>query len=436
MDGPGMVNASELAGEVLKRFRTRTRPRTMNRHSNKYRILFFSVALAAGGEQKQLAQILKNLDRRVYEPVVCCIRPLKQIDEDIRGLGIPTLSLGIQNHWNLPPIIRGIRRVIKEYDIDLVQLGIFGSDFQGLLAAISMGTPSVMILQSMFDLPARAQAEKSSGFAWYCKWRGIYAAHAILARMPKIHYVALSEAVKQSAIRELRLPEKRVTVVPLGLAPGKFNVKISPEAVARIKSQLLTADAYPVLLNVGRLSAVKGQRDLLEAMPEIIKRFPRARLLIAGDGPLLTELKRLRDHLNLKKEVLLLGHRDDVSALLGVSNMFVFSSYYEGLPGAVIEAMAAGKPVVAFDIPSLREIVKDGETGILVPERNISKFAQSVIRLAELPDIARDMGERGRQMVQTKYDIHQNIKELEAVFERMLRHLNGQKERRRQLSRV
>jgi glycosyltransferase involved in cell wall biosynthesis len=284
----------------------------------------------------------------------------------------------------------------------------------------------VVILQSMFDLSARAQAGGSGGFIWHCKWRIIYAMHAVLARMPKIHYIALSEAIKQSALRELHLPAKRVSVIPLGLASEKFDARSVPgDTVARLKDELDVDGAFPILLNVARLSAVKGQKDLLEAMPYILERFPRARLLIAGEGPLLTELERLRDRLGLWREVLLLGKRNDVSALLSLSDVFVFSSYYEGLPGSVIEAMAAGRPAVAYDIPSLGELVKDGDTGILVRERKAALLAESIIQLAEHPDAVRQMGERARRLARAKYDIKQNIQELEALYEIILARSSG-----------
>jgi glycosyltransferase involved in cell wall biosynthesis len=103
-----------------------------------------------------------------------------------------------------------------------------------------------------------------------------------------------------------------------------------------------------------------------------------------------------------------------------MSDIFVFGSYYEGLPGSVIEAMAASKPIVAFDIPSVRELVRDGNTGILVRERDYSLFAASVIQLARDPDTARKMGERSQQLAESEFDIRQNIKELEALFEQIL----------------
>jgi glycosyltransferase involved in cell wall biosynthesis len=390
-----------------------------NIKKQKYRILFCSPALTFGGEQKQMVQLLQNLDRERFEIIVCSIRPFGYLDEAIKQSGVPIICLGRPNPYDLRSIL-DLRQVIKKNNIDLVQVGIFGSEFHGLLAAIITGTPTVAILQSSYDLSARAQASKSDNFALRGKWRILYAVHGVLSRIAKVNYVALSEVVKQSAINELHLLSKLVKVIPLGVAPEEFDRDKFSEQITRIRSQLQLDKAYPVLLNVARLSAVKSQAELIQALPLILERFPNAKLLIAGDGPLMPELTNLRDRLNLQKQVLLLGNRDDVKALLHISDLFVFSSYYEGLPGAIIEAMAAGKPVVAFDIPSLKEVVIDGFSGVLVGERNIGRFSKAIIHLTEHPEIAREMGNRARQIVREKYDIRQNVESLEGVYQQML----------------
>ncbi|MBI2857840.1 MAG: glycosyltransferase family 4 protein [Chloroflexi bacterium] len=385
----------------------------------KHRVLFCSTALTFGGEQKQLAQVLGHLDRQRFEVILCCIRRFKHVDEAIRQSGVPLVCLGIRGPYDLRSIWR-LRRVIRQYDIDLVHMGIFGSEFPALLAAIWTKKPTVAILQSMFDLPTRLQADNDARLLSRCKWRTLYAAHAVLSRVAKIRFVALSEAVKRSAMDELHLPSSRITVLPLGLRPEEFDGPTPHDAVSEIRSELRLDGAHPVLLNVGRLSPVKGQADLLRAMALLQGRLPGARLLIAGDGPDLPELEGLRDALGLQTKALLLGRRDDIQALLHTSDLFVFSSYYEGLPGAVIEAMAAGKCVVAFDIPALREIIKNGWNGVLVKGRDVALLAGAVVRLAEHPGLARQMGDRARQMVREKFDIRLNVASLEAVYDAML----------------
>ena len=123
----------------------------------KHRILFCSAALTFGGEQKQMVQILENLDIERFEVIICSIRPFGHLDEPIKQSGVPIVCLRRPNPYD-PRAIWDLRQVIKQYDIDLVQLGIFGSEFHGILAALSTGTPVVAILQSVFDLHSRTQA--------------------------------------------------------------------------------------------------------------------------------------------------------------------------------------------------------------------------------------------------------------------------------------
>ena len=392
-----------------------------NTKGTTFHILHSSVKLNFGGQQTMVAQILRHLDGQRFQTFMCCVREFGYVDESIQALGRPMLSLGVHNRYDLPRAVWRINRVIEGYGIDLLLTGIFGSEFTGLLAAISAGIPVVGILESTYDLDARAQAETGINFAWRWKWRTLDAMHGLLARMPKVQYIAFSQAIKQSAVQHLHVPPERIIINRIGLVPEEFDGDLlHGKAVVKVRTELGLDEAYPVLLNVARLSPIKGQEDLLKAMPRVLERFPRARLLIAGDGHTLSQLAELRDRLGLRGQVLLLGRRHDIAALLHASDVFVFSSYYEGLPRAVIEAMASGKCTVAFDIPALREVIRDGYSGVLVEGRNVGRFAESIIELAENYDAARNMGERARQTVQREFDIRQNVKGLEALFERML----------------
>jgi glycosyltransferase involved in cell wall biosynthesis len=399
----------------------------INQQKSTIKTLHCSAALTLGGEQKQLAKILSYIDRKHFQPIVCCIRRFGYVEPAIQKLASKFICLEVGSRYNLLGEVRKLRRVIKEQNIDLIVTGIFGSGFSPLLGALITGVPAVAFLTTTYDPGARSAAASNRTVS-YWKTRVYYIVHAVLARLVKVHYIAYSETIKESAIKNLHLPTERISIIPLLQDPNEFDGRLlPPDATTRLKDELSLHGAYPVLLNVARLSVVKGQKDLLQAMPQILERFPRAKLLIAGDGPsqLKQELASLQDQLNLKESVQLLGHRNDIAALLHISDMFVLSSYYEGLPGAVIEAMAAGKPVVAFDILSVRELVKDGNTGVLVPERNIALFAKSIVQLAEHPDTARNMGERARQIVKSKFDIRQNMKELEVLFKRVLIHPPG-----------
>jgi glycosyltransferase involved in cell wall biosynthesis len=385
------------------------------------RILFCSTGLSFGGEQILLRQILTHLDRGHFQPLVCSLRTFDHVDPTIRELSGGIICLHVPGPYNILKAVMGLRRVIKEHNIDLLQMGIFGSEFSGLLAALITRIPAIALLTTTYDLKARLATSPVKSFAQSWKWRAIYLVHAILARMVKVRYIALSDEIKKSAIKNLHLPEERIAVIPLGPNTEDFDaMRLPQETVTQLKNDLGLNGAYPILVNVARLSPVKGQKELVEAMPHILKRFPGAKLLLAGDGPLLDELTRLRDGIGLQKNVHLLGRRNDIAALLAASDIFVFSSYYEGLPGAVIEAMAAGKPVVAFDIPPLREVVHDKLSGILVNGRNVAGFAGAVVQLAEKRQEAWGMGEQARNIARHHFDIRSNLKKLEEIYKVVL----------------
>jgi glycosyltransferase involved in cell wall biosynthesis len=153
--------------------------------------------------------------------------------------------------------------------------------------------------------------------------------------------------------------------------------------------------------NVARLAEQKGQRTLLEAVPFVLERHPESRFAIAGEGELRRELESLAAPLG--DRAVLLGARDDVPDLLASFAVFAFPSLYEGLCLAVIEAQAAGVPVVATPVGGIRETVVDGETGWLVPPRDPRALADRIVWVLDHPDEARRIAEEGRRRARERY---------------------------------
>ena len=365
-----------------------------------------------------MIQILQNLDRDRFEPIICSIRPFGHLDEALHRLKVEIICLNRPNPYD-PRAIIDLCKTIKARQIDIVQIGIFGSEFHALLAAWITGTPAIAVLESIYALKDRARSLNKVGPGWWIKWGTLYAVHGIIGRLSKTQYVALSNAVKESGIKDLHLPGKKISVIPLGLDPAVFSRTKNVHQISKIKQELGLIDIYPVLINVVRLSPPKGLPELFKAMALVHQFLPNAKLLIAGDGPLQGELEALKSKLGLHETIMMLGRRDDVPALLNTADFFVFSSVYEGLPGAVIEAMAAEKPVVAFDIPALDEVVKNNVTGILVKNRDIAQLANAIIDLANQPDRYQEMAQNAKDTVQEKFDILSNIRQLQALYDTM-----------------
>ena len=385
----------------------------------KYRILHYVPNLGIGGAEKQLVEALRHMDRDRFWNMVCYGAPPADLKRDIEELGIPALCLGVgSNFLSLRPA-RTLQRVMRENCVDLLHVGLFPSRF-GFLSGAACKIPVVTTLPNTFGMWERAQSE-AAPLLKMGKTKALYAFQAWLAKRTTHAFIAISEAVKQSASRHLSIPADRIDVIHRGLLPEAYSRShVARSDVEVVKASLGLQQSYPILLNTARLVPQKGQKDLLLSMPKILEQFPTAKLLIAGDGPLRPELEQTIYHLGLGGRVFLLGRRADIKVLLHACDAFVFASYFEGFGNAIIEAMAAGVAVFAFRLPCLEEIVEDGASGFLVDGHEPGRLAQAVAEAASRPDLMRQMGLRGQQIVKQKFDIRRAVVQQQDIYDRIL----------------
>jgi glycosyltransferase involved in cell wall biosynthesis len=177
------------------------------------------------------------------------------------------------------------------------------------------------------------------------------------------------------------------------------------------------AEDDKVIVNVGRREYQKGQRFLIDAVRILAPRFPNLVCLIAGrDGHLSEELGRMQREYGLESRVRFLGHRDDIPDLLAASDIFVMSSLYEGLPGAAIEAMALGLPVVGSDIAPTREVVEPGKSGLLVAPASGAAIASALRELLDQREVGLRMGREGRAMFLERFTLTRSTERMVELF--------------------
>ena len=195
------------------------------------------------------------------------------------------------------------------------------------------------------------------------------------------------------------------------------NKKIFPQSIRQEFS--LDKDS-PIIGNISALRAQKNHETLIKAMRLVVQKIPNAILLIAGEGEDAPNLKKNVGNLGLTKSVKFLGYRSDVDNLLAQFDIFVLSSLYEGLPLCILEAMAAGKPIVATDADGTNEVVKDGETGLLVPLKQPKQFAEAILSILSNPDRAAKMGKAARKLVEEQHNMGKMISQYEEFYEKLL----------------
>jgi glycosyltransferase involved in cell wall biosynthesis len=305
---------------------------------------------------------------------------------------------------------------MKQQRINIAHTSLFEADLLGGVAARLAGVPVITTLVNvpyssvwLVDNP-KLNTAKLAPVRWLRR--------LVLGACPA-HNVAISNYVKQSSHKHLALAENKITVVRR--AVSKEWMEPAPaDLVNRLRVELHLNGAYPVLLNVGRLVPQKGQKYLIQGMPDVLRDFPKARLLIVGDGFLRPKLEQLRDSLGLGEQVHFLGNQIDVKALLQLCHIFVFPSIFEGLGVALLEAAALGRPCIASNVGPLPEIIQNGHSGLLVAPRSAEALAQAVIRLAGNEQESHAMGEGARETIVKRFLIDQTVKKLEAVYTEVL----------------
>ena len=205
-------------------------------------------------------------------------------------------------------------------------------------------------------------------------------------------------------------PDVEVAVIPYGVDLDRF---VPPPDKSH--------DGL-VVGSVGRLSPEKGLKYLLRAMAKITRQEPRARLLLAGDGPERRSLERLATRLGLVDRVEFTGEvaHDQVPQTLARMNVFAMPSTWEGFGVAALEAAAMGLPVVASNVHGIPDVVEDGVTGILVPPKDVAALSQAILRLLRDPEERRRMGRAGREMVATRYSWADNVRQMEALYNSLI----------------
>ena len=189
--------------------------------------------------------------------------------------------------------------------------------------------------------------------------------------------------------------------------------------LADLRRELGLPEDVPVVVCVAELIPRKNHRQLFEAWVEVHRRAPRAVLLAAGTGELEQRLRRATESERFGGSIRMLGYRTDVPGLLALADIVVLDSRHEGLPRVIMEAMACGRPVVATDVRGSRDLVRDGENGLLVPPGRPELLSEALLRLLGDRALACRMGAAGRKIVQ-KYALPRVLTEMDAIYCRYL----------------
>lgn len=375
------------------------------------RILQVVTRLAVRGVPKHVLDLAANLNPERYEVEVLAGRSEPGEGElwaEARERGIKT--------WYVPALQRkvdpiadlkayaDIRRRLREGSYHIVHTHISKAGILGRLAARRAGVPVVVHTY-------HGQVEEVSGRS--LKSYLFRACERCAARWTDRIVAVSEETVKECLRRGIGKPAQyRVIHNGIDLAP--FLERCSAPA-ARV-----SAGAGPCLGTIGSLTREKGLEVLLQAFTLLRQRHPQLQLQIVGDGKLRGELQAMARQLGIAESVHFQGIAADVRPWLASFDLFVLPSLQEGLPTVLLEAMAAGRPVVASRVGGIPEVVIDGRTGLLVPAGDPQALAAALDRLLRDPEMRQAMGQAGRERAVQAFGLERMLRQLEKEYEELL----------------
>ena len=231
--------------------------------------------------------------------------------------------------------------------------------------------------------------------------------------------VTTGEVIRGLLIRELRLDPAKVVAIPTGVDLDRFD----PRKVKgdRVRADLGLKASVPLVGMVAVLRSWKGHRLFLKAVPLIVKKVPQVRVLIVGDGPQWGNIQRWVGEMGLKEVVVLAGHREDIPDVLAALDVVVSASTgAEGVPQTLVQALAMERPVVATDVGGVPEVIRDGETGLLVSSGDHQALASAIVRLLLEKETALLLGRRGRKLVEKEYGLETMMDQLEVLYQGLM----------------
>jgi glycosyltransferase involved in cell wall biosynthesis len=379
------------------------------------KVLYITLHLSlVGGAEVSLLDLVTALNSRGITTVIAYYgQDSHDAIAAFRGAGAELYAVAARPRarriWQL-------RRIIERAKPDLVHAFHDRSSVGGSVAAWGTGA---RVLTSVIAIRHESPRTRPFTLATIRRTRRRFLERWTVRHLTD-HVHAVSTAAKAADVARLGIAPDRVSVVVRGRDPGRLGHP-GPDRRRRSRTTLGLHEDAQVIVNVGRVSPSKGWPDLLEAFDLLADSRPRAVLLVAGQPDAATPtFQTLRLGSSFANRIHLLGQRDDVPDILAAADVFAVPSLSEGFPGATIEAMALALPVVASDLPALREVVQDGATGILVPPRDPVRLASAFRELLDDPDSAQALGTRGREVFLDRFTVDRIGMEMIALYDRVI----------------
>lgn len=369
------------------------------------KILLYTDTPLAGGAEIQMFLLAKFLNKNAFTPIIAVSNnePLDKLVENFDKEGIKVIRINAKSKHN-PVHYLSLKRIIAEEKIDILHLNLWNpaSCRYGFLAGKSANIPMIVTEHDPFELTGFKNAFKKYG----------------LKNVSKIVTVSLEN---QKLLKKLFHEHKeKIEVIQNGIDTDWWTsqtLRFTEQQRHEIKTEVFGANEDTlIIISVAELHERKGLKYLIKAVSEVKEKYPNIKLVIVGEGSERKNLENLIEDLKLENHVILLGRRKEIPKLLKSSNIFVLPSRREAFGLVNLEAMITPLPVIASKVGGIPEIIKDGETGILVKPEDEKELAQALERLISDSSLREKMAEKGFLRVKENFSAQKMAQEYEKLY--------------------
>lgn len=357
--------------------------------------------LQTGGLERVVINLMRGVNRLDYRSILFILGEGGKLVDELEQDGLEFVALNKKPGMDYRLFGRMARHFKREV-VDVVHAHNFSPLVYGAVAGRLSGASGVVYT---------AHGVKTSGR----RKQSLFQRFRLVDKM-----VFVSDDARSVAVERGGVAVRNILTIVNGVDLDRYSVSPAGDRETKRREVGISPGAEVVGI-VARLTPAKDHSNLFRAFKRVLSVTPGARLLVVGDGELRGELEAEVIELGVQGEVIFLGDRSDVPDLLGIMDVFVLSSYTEGLAMTLLEAMAAGLPIVATRVGGNTEAVVDGQTGFIVPPRDERALAGAVLELLEDKERAREMGRMGRARAVEKFGTDTMVREYEKLYRSVLR---------------
>ena len=359
---------------------------------SRYTILYLNDYLhGMGGAERNLIQILDGIDKRKFSPIVCCLSGGK-LASDLKEKGYEIYNLKVKRIYDLHGIqtLIWLIQLIRKKKVRLIVSYHESSDFLGLMAAKLSGVP---IVSSRRDMGYKLKKK-----------------HIFLYRLCNKYFkriIAVSDAVKRIIVAREKTPLEKIITIHNGVDANFFS---RDHEKKRIKRSLGIHDHEYVVGMIAGFRKIKGHICFIKAAAEVVREIPNVKFLIIGKdynepGCSQKDLINIANKFGVREHLIFTGERKDIPELLSALDIVVNPSLSEGMSNTLLEAMAAGKTVIASNVGGNPEIIEDNETGFLFPPKDVQMLSTLIINSLKNLQKTALIGRKAQKMIKERHDL-------------------------------